>query len=202
MALTCPRCDTDVPAEAFYCPYCNLPKPKGGFAGAAEAKPTKTPPQATPAACRNERRVSNQSLNRPLKTRRKIKLGVLSFAALVTVLSVGIYIFVVPLVLSQEAEPKAALSALETLRHMPSNQPGVTIDARMSGELETSRRVGNLVAYRGWTVRPIKGTKTKVLISFSYQEVGDTDRRAEWIADLTTGSFAPQTPLAVSVSTR
>lgn len=202
MALTCPRCDTDVPAGVFYCPYCNLPKQKGGFASAAEAKPTKTSPQQPAAAYKKERRVSNQSFNRPRKTGRKIKLGVLSFAALIAVLSVGIYVFVVPLVLSQEAEPKAALSALEKLRHLPSNEPGVTIEDRMSHELETSRRVGNLVAYNGWTVRPIRGTKTKVLISFSYREADDTDRRAEWIADLATGSFAPQTPLAVSVSSR
>ena len=202
MALTCPRCDTDVPAGAFYCPYCNLPKPKRGF-GFAEANPIKTTPQQPAAAAyRQERRVSNQSFNRPRKTGRKIKLGVLSFAALIAVLSVGIYVFVVPLVLSQEAEPKAALSALEKLRHLPSNEPGVTIGDRMSHDLETSRRVGNLVAYKGWTVRPINGTKTRVLISFSYREAGDTDQRAEWIADLATGSFAPQTPLAVSVSSR
>jgi hypothetical protein len=208
MALTCPRCGTDVSVEALYCPYCNLPKPRGGFAFAAEEKPIATAPQQPAAAykpaaaSKKERRASNRSFDRPPKTRRQIKLGVLGLAALMAVLSVGIYVFVVPLVLSQEAEPKAALSALEKLRHLPSNQPGVTIGDRMSHELETSRKLGNLAAYKGWTVRPIKGTKTKVLISFSYREVDGAEQKAEWIADLATGSFAPQTPLAVSVSSR
>jgi len=31
MALTCPRCETDVPNEAQYCPYCSLPKPRRGL---------------------------------------------------------------------------------------------------------------------------------------------------------------------------
>ena len=202
MALTCPRCDTDVSAEALYCPYCNLPKPKGGFAFASAAKPTNTGPQQPAAAYKKERSVGNRSFNRPPKTRRQIKLGVLGLAALMAVLSVGIYVFVVPLVLSQEAEPKAALSALEKLRHLPSNQPGVTIADRMSHEMETSRKLGNLAAYKGWIVRPIRGTKTKVLISFSYREVDGAELKAEWIADLPTGSFTPQTPLAVSVSSR
>jgi hypothetical protein len=208
MALTCPRCDTDVPVEAFYCPYCNLPKPKGGFTNAAEEKPTGTSPQQPAAAYKpaaahkKETRAGNQSFNRPRKTGRTIKLGVLSFAALIAVLSVGLYVFVVPLVLSQEAEPNAALSAMEKLRHLPSKDPGVTIGDRMSHELETSRRVGNLVAYKGWTVHPIKGTKTRVLISFSYREVGDVDQRAEWVADLTDNTFTPRSELAISVSRR
>src|ERR1041385_8848970 len=37
MALSCPRCSTDVPDEALYCPYCNLPKPKRGFLSAEDA---------------------------------------------------------------------------------------------------------------------------------------------------------------------
>jgi hypothetical protein len=208
MALTCPRCDTDVPVEAFYCPYCNLPKPKGGFTSAAEEKPTGTSPQQpaaayTPAAAyKKETRTSNQSFNRPRKKGRTIKLGVLSFAALIAVLSVGLYVFVVPLVLSQEAEPTAALSALDKLRRLPSRDSGVTIGDRMSHELETSRKLGNLAGYKGWTVRPIKGTKTKALISFSYREVDGSEQKADWIADLEAGSFVPQTPLAASASGR
>lgn len=123
----------------------------------------------------------------------------LSGAALVAVLSVGIYIFVVPLVHSQGVEPKTALSALDKLQHMASNEPDLTIDARLAREIETSRRVGNLVGYQGWTVHPIKGTKTRALLVFSYREVGNTERRAEWLADLSNNTFTPQTPLAASI---
>ncbi|MEK6289642.1 MAG: hypothetical protein AABO57_28335 [Acidobacteriota bacterium] len=85
---------------------------------------------------------------------------------------------------------------------MPSSEPGVTIDARLSRELEASRRVGNLVGYQGWTVRPIKGTKTRVLIVFAYQEVGGTHQRAEWLADLSNNTFTPQTDLAAAVHSK
>ncbi|MEK6325704.1 MAG: zinc ribbon domain-containing protein [Acidobacteriota bacterium] len=203
MALTCPRCGTDVPNEAQYCPYCSMPKPKRGFAVAAEAKPeeTKRTEQTTPAVAF---RSSNKDLklSRPPKTLRRLRLPVVSVAALVALLSVGAYIFVVPLVYSEEAEPKIILSALDTLKRMPSNEAGLTIDARLMRDLETSRRVRNLVSYQGWTVRPINGTKTKVLMAFSYQEVGDVNQRAEWIADLTSITFIPQTELAAAVVNR
>jgi len=124
---------------------------------------------------------------------------VLSSAALAAVLSVGIYIFVVPLVHSQGVEPRTALSALERLQHISSDDSDLTIDARMAAEVEKSRRVGNLVGYQGWTVHSIKGTKTRVLLVFSYREVGNTEQRAEWLADLSTNTFTPQTPLAASI---
>jgi len=198
MGLTCPRCETDVPAEAFYCPYCHLPKPKAGFASFAEARTKKNSFKESPPN-RKKSNSNSPSFDRSRKGQR-IPVRILSIAALVAVLSVGAYVFVVPLVLSQAAEPKAAMTALEKLRRLPSNEPGVTIGEQMSHVLETSRRNGNLVSYKGWTVHPVKGTKTKVLISFSYREKGDVDQRAEWIADLTAGSFAPQSALAVSVS--
>jgi hypothetical protein len=106
------------------------------------------------------------------------------------------------MVYSEQAEPKVVLSALDKLRKTPSNEPGLTIDAVLSRELEKTRRVGNLVAYQGWVVRPIKGTKSKVVLAFSYKEVGDVLQNAEWIADLTNGTFAPQTDLATAVSSR
>ena len=116
------------------------------------------------------------------------------------VLAAGVYIFVVPLVHSEGVEPKTALSALDRLQHMPSNEPDLTIDARLSGEIEKSRRVGNLIGYQGWTVHPIKGMKNRVLLAFSYREVGNIERRAEWLADLNANTFTAQTALAVSVS--
>jgi len=198
MGLTCPRCETEVQPEAFYCPYCHLPRPKAGFASSAEAGTRKSSVGETPSNKKKNKRTS-PSLNRSHK-RRRIPMRILSIAAIVAVSVVGAYVFVVPLVLSQEAEPKAALSALEKLRSLPSSEPGVTIGEQMSNALEVSRRAGNLASYKGWTVHPIKGTKTKVLISFSYQEKGGIDQHAEWIADLTAGSFAPQSALAVSAS--
>lgn len=205
MALTCPRCGTDVPSEVLYCPYCSLPKPKRGFA-AAEDKPQETTPAELPKpqvavrrATKERDRLAKRSTAHPGKPPRRLRASVLSLAALVALFSVGVYTFVVPMVYSEQAEPKTVLAALDKLRKTPSNEPGLTIDARLVRELETSRRVGNLRAYQGWTVRPIKGNKTKVVLAFTYVEVGDVYQSAEWIADLTTGAFTPQTELAATV---
>ena len=209
MALTCPRCGTDVPNEALYCPYCSLPKPRRGFTAAGEGKPEEInlPEQPKPSVAlrraeKEHKKPVQRSIARPYKPPRKLRLPVLSVAALVAVFSVGIYIFVVPLVYSEQAEPKTVLSALDKLRHMPSSDPAVTVDARLLRELETSRRVGNLAAYQGWTVRPIKGTKTKVVLAFSYEEVGGAHQSAEWIADLNNNTFTPQNELAAAVYTK
>lgn len=192
MPMVCPRCATDVTAEALYCPYCNLPKPKAGFAVSAPTKP------ATQAVSRKKPR--ERRPDQPPVKGRKRRVMVLSSAALAAVLSVGIYIFVVPLVHSQGVEPRTALSALDKLQHMSSRDSDLTVDARMMAEVEKSRRVGNLVGFQGWTVHPIKGTKTRVLLVFSFREVGNTEQRAEWVADLNANTFTPQTPLAAAVS--
>jgi hypothetical protein len=55
------------------------------------------------------------------------------------------------------------------------------------------------VAYQGWTVRPIKGTKSKVVFTFSYVEVGEVHQSAEWIADLNNNTFTPQNERAAAV---
>lgn len=218
--MTCPRCETNVPEEALYCPYCSLPKPKAGFVAASEEpqestaateRPLTRPAIATRRRSKQGREhrqptsvpsrpIVSRSLYRAATPPRKLRVSVLSVAALVALLSVGAYIFVVPLVYSETAEPQAALSALETLRKTQSNEPGITIDTRMMRELEKSRRVGNLVAYQGWSVHPIKGSRNEVLLVFSYQEVGGTNQRAEWLADLSTNTFKSQTELATSIS--
>jgi hypothetical protein len=194
----------------MYCPYCSLPKPKLGFAAETESRPeeaNQADQQSPRIAFKNSSKASNKpskrSIARPANpTPRRLRVPILGVAALVALLSVGIYIFVVPMVYSEQAEPKTVLSALEKLRKSASNEEGLTIDARLSRELETARRVRNLTAYQGWVARPIKGSKTKVVLAFSFQEAGGVDRSAEWIADLTNGAFTPQTDLAVAVSSR
>ena len=234
MALTCPRCGTDVPNEAMYCPYCSLPKPKHGFAAESEHHPEEVNqadqrnpriafknsseasnksskrsiarPGNPKIAFKNPGKASNKpskaSIARPGNPRPRLRVPILGVAALVALLSVGTYIFLVPMFYSEQAEPKTVLSALEKLRKSASNEEGLTIDARLSRELETARRVRNLTAYQGWVVRPIKGSKTKVVLAFSFQEAGEVDRSAEWLADLTNSTFTPQTDLAIAVSNR
>jgi hypothetical protein len=214
MALTCPRCETEVPDEAMYCSYCSLPKPRNGFAGAVEEEQEEATPseQTKPAFAfkeskkpsgereKNGGKPAKRSFTRPGRKPRKLRLPVVGVTTLVAFISVAVYIFVVPLVHSEQPEPKTVLSALDKLRRMPSNEAGLTIDARLARELETSKRVGNLVGYQGWSIRPIKGTKTKALLVYSYDEVGSVHQRAEWLASLIDNTFTPQTDLAASIS--
>jgi hypothetical protein len=220
MALTCPRCGTSVPNESLYCPYCSLPRPKRGFVEVNQEPPSQVAAPATPSQrpkpvvqkttgslhrkVRKERprRSAKRSPVRPAKPQRNFRVSVLSVAAIVALLCVGAYIFVVPMVYSETAEPKVVLSALDKLRRLPSSDPEMTVDSRLSRELETSRRVKNLVSYQGWTMRPIKGTKNRVVLSFSYDEVGGVRQSAEWIADLNNNTFVPQTELAETVSAK
>jgi hypothetical protein len=111
----------------------------------------------------------------------------------------GFYLFHFYSNRQHEVDPKAALPMLNRLRHSPSTQQGLNVDDLLTQELEKSRRVGNLLSYQGWTIRPINGSKTKLLISFSFEESGNTQQRAEWIADLANNTFTPQTDLAVAV---
>jgi hypothetical protein len=200
MSLNCSRCGTDVPREAIYCPYCSLQKPKNGFAPAAPSEQSKlTEPKSQSAFNKGRKGSPSRALKKQRTTSgRSFRVPVI--AAIVALISIGIYIFVVPMISSYQAEPKVILSALETLRRMPSNEPGLTIDARLTKDLETSRRVKNLVSSKGWTVQSIKGTKTKVLMVYSYQEVGDVTIRAEWLADLATNTFIPQNDTATAVT--
>ncbi|MFY9554961.1 MAG: zinc ribbon domain-containing protein [Blastocatellia bacterium] len=203
MPITCPRCETNVPDEALYCPYCNLQKPKNESATTAVATAEKGKPtlkSKAPMRSASSHKMSKRPHKRSRSSQpRRLRLPVLSVAALVALLGVGAYIFIIPLVHSEEAEPKQVLSALDKLRRMPSNEPDLTIDARLTRELEKSRRVKNLVGYQGWTAKPVKGSKSKVLLVFSYDEVGDVHQRAEWLADLSNNTFTPQTELASAV---
>lgn len=98
----------------------------------------------------------------------------------------------------QELDPHMAQPALAKLRQEPSGVTGMNVDEFMNQQLEKSRRVGNLLKYEGWTVSPVQGSKTKLLITFSYEERDNTQYRAEWIADVTNNTFTPQTELAMT----
>jgi hypothetical protein len=103
---------------------------------------------------------------------------------------------------SKQADPVAALAALDTLRALPSNKDGLTVDEAMALELKKARESGRLRGYQGWTTQRIAGTDVQVLIVFSYQDIDDNDYRAEWLADLSARSFRPQNDLARSVYSR
>jgi len=129
-----------------------------------------------------------------------VSVSLVAGSALVVLLAIGSYFFVLPMVQSDGPEPKVALQALDTLRHMPSRDEGVTIDASLSKMLDQTKKAGNLISYEGWVIKPVKGDHSKVSLVYSYQEKSGESKRAEWLADLSHNTFMPQNELAVSVS--
>src|SRR6185369_2978279 len=184
MTLTCPRCSTNVSEDALYCSYCNLPKPKFGFRAIPtdrqhkqqQQKEQPARPSRSPAAAKTDHRPRRrQSQNRELSVAK------MAGVAVIALLAIGGYVYFAPLARSNEPEPKTVLAALDTLKRMPSNEEGLSIDARLNRDLETSKRMRNLVAYQGWTVKRVVGTKSKVILIFSYDEADHSHHQAEWL---------------------
>ncbi len=190
--MKCPRCHVEVPAVAARCPDCKLPKPKSLIAqgGKNKSKSQKTangkPLYPRKPGVKPEKRVPKWV---------NILAGGLSG---VLIAAIGVYAYWYFTNASQEIDPQKAQPAMQKLREMPSQQANLTIDQYMNQELEKSRRVGNLVSVQGWTMRPVEGSRSKMLIAFSFQERDNTEQRAEWLADLAGDTFIPQTPLAIA----
>jgi hypothetical protein len=191
--MNCPRCHTEVPDEELRCPDCKLPKPKRP-GGQSEAMRQKTDGQTKKAS-----NLANENMKGKVKQRPKWVLTVAGTASILVLCGIGFYLLHLFSSGTQEIDPKAALPMLNKLRNSPSSQEGLSVDELLTHELDRSRRVGNLLRYQGWTMKPVNGSKTKLLISFSFEESDNTQQRAEWIADLAQETFTPQTDLAMAV---
>ncbi|HKP12153.1 MAG TPA: hypothetical protein VJZ91_08595 [Blastocatellia bacterium] len=190
--MKCPRCHVDVPTEAIRCPDCKLPKPKSLIAQAGKNKEKKG---SSPAAGRNSRRSQGPrgKSERKLPRWASVAAGAVS---VVLIAAIGAYVYWYFAHMTSELDPHLAQPAMQKLRQMPSPQANLTVEQYLNEELEKSRRVGNLVSTKGWTMRPVEGTRSKMLISFSFMERDNTEQRAEWLADLSGDTFTPQTELA------
>lgn len=195
--MTCPKCRSTVPDASIRCPSCGLSKPKVRSVETA-GKPSKW--FAKSAEKRPTRKTSAQRRSSPgVSPRTKRAVVLASISILVTFLGAGAYWFAWPMLQPQGPEPEVAASVLEKLRKMPSNQEGLTVEESVVRELERSRRVGNLVGYQGWSVRPAPHDKSKLLVVFSFDERDNTKQVAEWLADPVSSTFTPQTDLAAAV---
>jgi hypothetical protein len=120
---------------------------------------------------------------------------------LLSVLGAVIYLYVIPALQPEKMEPQTAIMALNRLRRLPSNEQGLNVHERMMQEVDKSRKVGRLKGYQGWTVNPIAGDKSKVLVIFTFDDY-NSQHRAEWLADLVTNTYTPQTELAAAIYRR
>jgi hypothetical protein len=114
----------------------------------------------------------------------------------VLVVALGVYLYWHFIHTTSELDPHLAQPAMQKLMHMPSQKADLTVEQYLNQELENSRRIGNLVSTQGWTMRPVEGSRSKMLISFTFIERDNTEQRAEWLADLSHDTFTPQTELA------
>lgn len=189
--MKCPRCHVEVPTEAIRCPDCKLPKPKALINQTGKGQSKK------PALASGKRPLPGRRAQ--AKPERKVPRWVSITAAALSALmivGVGIYIYWYLSHTTFELDPHTAQPAMQKLRHMPSQKSELTVEQYLNQELERSRRIGNLLSTEGWTIRPIEGSRSKMLISFSFTERDNTEQRAEWLADLSGDTFTPQTDLA------
>ncbi len=198
--MTCPKCRSNVPDGSPRCPSCGLSKPKARVADTGE-RPRKWFGQSDGKTVTRKRVTARSKPAGPPSKAKRIAL-ILSLSMVLVVLGGAAYWFLWPLFLSQGPEPQTAALVLETLRQMPSNQEGLTVEESVTRELERSRRVGNLVGYQGWTVREAPGDRSKLLVIFSFDERDNTKQSAEWLADPASSTFIPQTDLAAAVYKR
>ena len=195
--MTCPKCRANVPDASIRCPSCGLSKPKPR-APEFDEEPASWFTLRAPKSIKRQRKTAKPtSAGSPSKAQR-VAL-VMSISIIVTLMGAGAFWFVWPLLQSQGPEPEVAASVLERLRKMPSSQEGLTVEQSVAQQLEKSRRVGNLVAYQGWTVQQAPGDKSKLLVVFSFEERDNTKQRAEWLVDSNGSTFTPQTDLAAAV---
>src|SRR5205085_8477043 len=191
-SMKCPRCHGEVPTESLRCPACKLAKPKSLIVQSGnKLSPSKAAAKRTPPHARKPRRKPERKLPKWVS----IAAGALS---VVLIAAIGDYAYLYFSNSKSELDPHLAQPAMQKLRDMPSKQANLTVDQYLNQELEKSRRLGNLVSIQGWTMRPLPGTTSKMLIAFSFQERDNTERRAEWLADLSHDTFMPQTELAAA----
>jgi hypothetical protein len=98
---------------------------------------------------------------------------------------------------SWEVDPQTSIATLTALRSQPSKEPGKTVDQCVNDWLDQSRKSGELVRYSGWTIRPVRLNKSKVLLAFSFEDKEGV-KMAEWLADVDK-TFVPRNDLAAQV---
>ena len=185
--MRCPRCHSQVPDEAPRCPDCKLPKPKPS-------------PDYSPAS--HKRKQAKKRDSKGDTSRPKWVDLLAGFVAFILTATVGWYAYSHFSAQPQELDPHLAQPVLAKLRQSPSSQSGLSVEDYLTQQLEKSRRVGNLLNYQGWTISPVKGSKTKLLIAFTYEERDNTQQRAEWVVDVANNTYTPQTELAVEAYKR
>lgn len=182
------------------------PRPQYTARSGAGKPPTR--PGATGQPIKPKKPVTASEAQKILKARtaekekeqRRESLLKMARIALYVVLAVGAGYLILKTsgFLNTQATPQDSLMTLSAFKNLPSNQEGLTVDARLAKEVEAAKKSGPLVKFQGWSTKPILNEPSKVSISFAF-EGSDGKHSAEWTADLANHTYIPQTDLAKQV---
>jgi hypothetical protein len=186
--MRCPKCFTETPTNAVLCPSCKLPTPTG-------------------KAKLKERRKKKRELynfkpvkGKPSRKIPRVKPWVATTVAIVTVLMVGAgsYYYTIRSMQNEVPSPSKSQIALEKLRNMPASIPGLSIDEYLNEEMEKSREAGRLAEAEGWSITPLQN-EDEFLISFSYEEKDQQQKKAEWRVNVRRNIYQAQNEMAKKI---
>ena len=198
--MRCPKCHTETPPSAANCPGCNLATPKGKHDKQREKEKEyerKTRKVFLSGLSLRKRfgKGNDKNDGEPSRAGTIIRIAII-------IVSIGVTGFVSYLIVfsvweSKHADPVLALEAMKKFRTMPSNEDGLTVDELMTQQLNKFKDSGNLKGSQGWHTEKINGTQSRVLVVFSFQDTENKDHRAEWLVDVNSQRYIPQTALAI-----
>jgi hypothetical protein len=158
-------------------------------------------PRPRPANAQNPVRTNKKNARKSRESagsgRQRIVLGI--SATVLATAAAAFFSFVLPMIQSAGPEAKTALMMMDTLKKMPAKESSMTVDARLSQEIETAKRGGKIRHLQGWRIKAIPASTSQFLIVFSYEEHDNTVHSAEWLADSSSHTFTPQTELARTI---
>lgn len=188
--MRCPKCSTETPNEALCCPGCKLPTPRGTIYKKTRGKPSTPPPVAGPR--KPAKKKEKRSIN-PLLALPAVLLAIL-------LCGVGSYVGLTFWDEAQADDPGSLQSVIEKVQALPSSQAGKTIEEYLQHQVEMSSQAGRLAETEGWDARPIEGNQ--FLASFTFEEKGDLQHRAEWEVNLVKNTITARNELAAKAYKR
>jgi hypothetical protein len=199
--MRCPKCHTETPPAAANCPGCNLATPRGkqDKQREREREYDRKTRKVFLSGLSFRRKRSGKKENDGEPSRAGTIVRIVIIVAAIALAGFGSYLLVFSIWESKHADPVLSLKAMEKFRSMPSNEEGLTVDEVMKQELKKFKDSSNLKGSQGWHTQKINGSDSRVLVVFSFQDGAGQDHRAEWLVDVKSQRYIPQTALAIEM---
>lgn len=165
-------------------------KPRGAYSSARGSGHVRRP-AAVPRPRKGARELADEEQAR-------LRKRILIAAAVAGIVATLVLFLPALQVIAPQVDAQTSISTLTTFRSQPSKTSGKSVDQVVNEWLDESRRSGKMVGYSGWSVKPVRFNKSKVVLGFSFEE-RDGIRTAEWLADVGNNTFVPKNELAAEV---